>query len=114
MKEHELPQIRSAFATVAKVMKMSNVPELNLTAFVVGRRHHVKLFPTTGEAMPKNGNCKPGTVIDSTITKPYYRNFYLQAHNSIKGPAKPAHYFPLVNEMGLTEHAMQEFVSLLS
>lgn len=84
---------------------------MKLTAFVVGKRHHVKLFPTTGDAMPKNGNCKPGTVVDSMITSPYYRDFYLQSHNSIKGTAKSAHYFPLVNEMGLTEQQMQDFVS---
>lgn len=111
MKEHELPQIRLAFEEAAKAAGMTTVPRFNLTAFVVGKRHHVKLFPTPTDAMPKNRNCKPGTLVDNTITSPYYRDFYLQSHNSIKGTAKSAHYFPLVNEMGLTEIKMQEFVS---
>ncbi|KAH7380394.1 Piwi domain-containing protein [Phaeosphaeria sp. MPI-PUGE-AT-0046c] len=113
VKEQELPQIRSAFRILAEAAETSTVPQLKLTAFVVGKRHHVKLFPATSDAMRENGNCKPGTLIDTTITSPYYRDFYLQSHNSIKGTAKSAHYFPLVNDMGLTEQEMQSFTHKL-
>jgi eukaryotic translation initiation factor 2C len=61
--------------------------------------------------MPGNGNCPPGTLVDTAITSPYYQDFYLQSHNAIKGTAHPAHYFVLVNEMGLSETNIQDFVS---
>ena len=61
--------------------------------------------------MPKNGNCKPGTLVDTAITSPYFQDFYLQSHDGIKGTAKSAHYFVLENEMGKPERVWQEFVS---
>jgi eukaryotic translation initiation factor 2C len=64
--------------------------------------------------MQKNGDCKPGALVDSAITSPYYGDFYLQSHNGLKGTAKSAHYFPLLNEMGLTDVQIQAFVSALT
>lgn len=90
------------------------VPKFKLTAIVVAKRHHVRFFPQSNDAkdcVPKNGNCKPGTLIDTAVTSPYFQDFYLQSHDAIKGTAKPAHYFVLVNEMGRTEKQWQEFVS---
>jgi eukaryotic translation initiation factor 2C len=113
VKDHELPQIRAAFVKAAKMID-SETPPLKLTALVVAKRHHVRLFPTAADAMPGNGNCKPGTLVDIAITSPYFGDFYLQSHDSIKGTARSAHYFPLVNEMGLSEATMQSFVRILS
>jgi eukaryotic translation initiation factor 2C len=111
VKDNELPQIGKAFGAAAKSVSLTQVPKFRLTAYVVAKRHHVKLFPQPQDAMPRNGNCKPGTLVDSAITSLYYGDFYLQSHNGIKGTAKSAHYFPLVNEMGLTDVQMQTFVS---
>lgn len=61
--------------------------------------------------MPRNGNCKPGTLVDSAVTSPYFQCFYLQSHDGLKGTAKSSHYFVLENEMGKTENVLQEFVS---
>jgi eukaryotic translation initiation factor 2C len=113
VKDHEISQIRTAFAKAANMVNLATPTELKITALVVAKRHHVKLFPTAADAMPKNGNCKTGTLVDTAITSPYYSDFYLQSHNGIKGTARPAHYFPLVNEMGLSEMAMQTFVSAI-
>lgn len=91
--------------------RLEPAPKFKLTAWVVAKRHNVKMFPMPNDAEPKNGNCKPGTMVDSAITSPYFKDYYLQSHSGIKGTAKSAHYFPLVDEMGLSETQFQEFVS---
>lgn len=111
VKDRELPQIRKAFATFAKKVGLMQVPKFKLTAYVVAKRHHVRMFPLAADAAPKNGNCRPGTVVDSGITSPYFGDFYMQSHNGLIGTARSAHYFPLVNEMGLTDVQIQLFVS---
>jgi eukaryotic translation initiation factor 2C len=119
VKQNELPRIGKAFAAAAKSYGLKQVPKFRLTAYVVAKRHHVKLFPQPQDAMQKNGDCKPGTLVDSAITSPYYGDFYLQSHNGLKGTAKSAHYFPLLNEnyfplfneMGLTDVQIQTFIS---
>ena len=111
VKDSELSQIRDAYAVAAKMINMKTPPKFKLTAVVVAKRHHVRFFPHPADAMPKNGNCRPGTLVDTTVTSPYFRDFYLQSDNGLKGTAKPAHYFVLENEMGLTETALQIFVS---
>ncbi|EAT81940.2 hypothetical protein SNOG_10546 [Parastagonospora nodorum SN15] len=111
VKDRELPQIRKAFAAFAKKLGLMQVPKFKLTAYVVAKRHHVRMFPLAADAAPKNGNCRPGTVVDSGITSPYFGDFYMQSHNGLIGTARSAHYFPLVNEMGLTDVQIQLFIA---
>ncbi|KAH4122881.1 hypothetical protein HBH47_082000 [Parastagonospora nodorum] len=113
VKDRELPQIRKAFAAFAKKLGLMQVPKFKLTAYVVAKRHHVRMFPLAADAAPKNGNCRPGTVVDSGITSPYFGDFYMQSHNGLIGTARSAHYFPLVNEMGLTDVQIQLFTHRL-
>lgn len=40
----------------------------------------------------------------------YFRDFYLQAHDGIKGTAKPAHYFILSDDMNLTDKMIHNIV----
>ena len=45
-------------------------------------------------------NYAPGVCVDSTVTDPWRREFYLQAHaaNGVLGPARPARYFVLYDD----------------
>ena len=79
-----------------------------LTGFYLGWfRHHAVFFPAAPPAGlvspkpfcyfpfsesnrpfrndPHKGNCAPGSVIDSDITHPSVRDFYLQSHGAIQG-----------------------------
>jgi hypothetical protein len=47
----------------------------------------MKLFPLQEQAMVKNGNRRPGIVIDSSITSSYFQDFYLESHNGLKRTA---------------------------
>ncbi|KAH7385933.1 Piwi domain-containing protein [Pyrenochaeta sp. MPI-SDFR-AT-0127] len=116
VKEHELSQIRKAFVAAAKDLKIVVVPKFNLTAIVVAKRHHVCFFPHfsfLSNAIPKNGNCRPGTLVNTAVTSPYFQDFYLQSHDGIKGTAKSAHYFILEHEMKMTEKDIQLFTHRL-
>lgn len=86
--------------------------ELKLTTVIVTKRHSTRFFPAMKQdAMKKNHNCKPGPLVESAVTSPYYSDFYLQSHNAIKGTARPCHYFVLHNGMGISMTQLQELVS---
>lgn len=89
VKKDELVQIRQAYEAIVKK------PLKKLTAIVAVKRHHTHLYPVKGQGM-KNGNCIPGTMVDSGITSPYFSDFYLQSHHGLQGTAIPTHYFTLV------------------
>lgn len=43
-----------------------------------GKRHHTRFFPTEQENADKDGNPKPGTVVDRGVTSVYHFDFFLQ------------------------------------
>lgn len=49
------------------------------------KRHHTRFFPIRQEdGDKKNGNVKPGTIVDSVITFPDKTDFYLCSHASLQ------------------------------
>ena len=112
--EKELSTIKNAFIQAADLFKQP-VPEFKTTAVIVTKRHSTRFFPhRKDDAMPVNRNCKPGLLVDSAITSPYYTDFYLQSHNAIKGTARSSHYFVLKNEMDMEISDLEDLVSLNS
>lgn len=69
---------------------MQEMPKL--TVVVVGKRHHVRFFPTSAQNADKSGNCRAGTVVDTDISHPVEFDFYLQSHGGLLGTSRPAHY----------------------
>ncbi|KAF2710115.1 Piwi-domain-containing protein [Pleomassaria siparia CBS 279.74] len=102
IKALELPEIRKAYEAVVKR------PLEKLTAICAVKRHHTRLYPSHQSNATKNGNCKPGTLVDSGITSPYFSDFYLQSHNGLQGTVKPTHYYQLENEIGYTDIQVQK------
>jgi eukaryotic translation initiation factor 2C len=108
VKDEELPQIRAGFDKFVEEVQIQNDEDLapqtiKLTAVVCTKRHHTRFYPADSKDKQTNGNnnCKPGTLVERSVTSPYFTDFYLQSHNGLKGTAKPAHYFVLVNEMDM-------------
>ncbi|PIA98245.1 Protein argonaute [Cercospora beticola] len=90
-------------------------PSANVKFLVVigSKRHHVRFFPDKGD---RNGNAFPGTLVETGVTNPFENDFYLCSHAAIKGTARPAHYYVLLNEPAMSndmlhtllyEHAYQ-------
>ncbi|KAF5978332.1 putative argonaute like post-transcriptional silencing QDE-2 [Fusarium coicis] len=91
----ELPRIR--IACNGKYPK-NKPPKISIIVSV--KRHQTRFYPTSEEnAMEKNHNIQNGTVVDRGITEARYWDFYLTAHASIKGTARPAHYTVLLDEI---------------
>ncbi|GAB7359383.1 hypothetical protein MBLNU230_g6034t1 [Neophaeotheca triangularis] len=87
---------------------LQQVP-FELTYVVVGKRHNVRFFPKDddGQNRHRNGNVKPGLVVERVVTHPDKFDFFLQSHNAIKGTARSAHYVCLMNGMGLSADDLQ-------
>lgn len=91
----ELPRIR--IACNGKYPK-NKAPKISIIVSV--KRHQTRFYPTSEKnAMEKNHNIQNGTVVDRGITEARYWDFYLTAHASIKGTARPAHYTVLLDEI---------------
>jgi len=98
VKEFEVAAIKEAVQSLS-----GNVPAV--TAIVVRKRNHTRLFPRDREGdRGSRGNVHPGTVVDQDITHPRDFDFCtphfglhllmvdLVPHSSIQGTARPAHY----------------------
>ncbi|KAF2709989.1 Piwi-domain-containing protein [Pleomassaria siparia CBS 279.74] len=115
VKDLEVSQIRIAFkSAVLELIKEGVIAEsdrsrtVRVTAVVVAKRHHVRFYPENSTKQDFQ-NCPAGTYVDDIVTSPYFTDFYLQSHTAIKGTARPAHYFLLVNEMNI---GIQELTTL--
>ncbi|KAJ7608103.1 argonaute-like protein [Mycena polygramma] len=86
----ELPLVKAA----CKAVKINP----KITLIVVGKRHHVRLFPTGYNDADRSGNCPAGTVVDRAIVNPVDFDFYLQSHGGILGTSRPAHYSVLYDD----------------
>ncbi|KAI1742458.1 ribonuclease H-like domain-containing protein [Xylaria scruposa] len=96
--EEELPQLRNACEQLYSVSdQKKGLPRMTL--IVVGKRHHTRFYVTKQEDADKSGNPKAGTVVDRGVTEARSWDFFLQSHAAIKGTARPAHYFVLLDEI---------------
>ncbi|KAK4613807.1 hypothetical protein CLAFUW4_09029 [Fulvia fulva] len=108
----EVDAIRKAWAARAKMKGVDG--DVKITAVVVTKRHHTRFYPhNNSHEIPLNGNCVPGTVVDSGVTMPYNFDFFLLSHNAIKGTARPAHYIVLEDEIGFGALQIQNLTNLL-
>src|SRR6185312_13638739 len=76
---------------------------------VVGKRHHTRFYPMKQEDTDRKGNCKPGLVVERTITHPYLFDFFLQSHSSLQGTSRPTHYHVLLDENHIAADELQDF-----
>ncbi|KAI0278886.1 argonaute-like protein [Russula aff. rugulosa BPL654] len=97
--EQELPLIRNA------CKKLGIKP--TITLIIVGKRHHVRLFPCKENEADRSGNCVAGTVVDSDVVNPVEFDFYLLSHGGILGTSRPAHYNVLLDENKFTADGLQ-------
>ncbi|KAF4992825.1 hypothetical protein FDECE_13611 [Fusarium decemcellulare] len=97
--QKELPRIR-----IACNAKYPNNRPPKLTLVVSVKRHQTRFYPTTEENLPSNRNIQNGTVVDRGVTQARFWDFFLTAHASIKGTARPAHYTVLLDEIFRAKH----------
>ncbi|KAL7282382.1 hypothetical protein ACG7TL_003853 [Trametes sanguinea] len=93
--EYELPQLKSASSLGVTLHQSQDKADrmmicsmsagacaatgvnAKITIIVVGKRHHVRFFPSSRAEADRSGNCPAGTVVDSEIVHPTEFDFYL-------------------------------------
>lgn len=103
----EFPQIQAA----CDRLYPAKGPKPKISIVVVGKRHHTRFYPTKDEEADRNGNTKNGTVVDRGVTSERYWDFFLQAHGSLQGTVRPAHYVVLRDEIGLGADGLEQLVN---
>ncbi|KAF6761975.1 argonaute-like protein [Ephemerocybe angulata] len=109
--EEELPLMKAAFRKYDKPGKIYNPA---LTIVICGKRHHTRFYPTEPSDGDRNGNPKPGTVVDRGVTSIYHFDFFLQAHGGLQGTTRPTHYFVVHDEMNFTADPLQKLTNAVS
>ncbi|KAF7986868.1 hypothetical protein HWV62_12604 [Athelia sp. TMB] len=102
--KHELPQMLEAFKKVSP----RTVYRPKLSIIICGKRHHARFYPTTSTEADKNGNTKPGTVVDKGVTEVFGFDWYLQAHAGLQGTVRPTHYTVIYDENKLGADEVQQ------
>ncbi|KAI0313100.1 Piwi-domain-containing protein [Amylostereum chailletii] len=103
----ELPQIFEAFKRIDPQNPRYH-PTLSIV--ICGKRHHARFYPTSDENADKNGNTRPGTVLDKGVTSVLDFDFYLQAHAGLQGTVRPTHYVVIYDENKLGADDIQQGV----
>jgi len=103
----ELPQILDSFKRF-DTKERSTPYRPKLTIIICGKRHHARFFPTDGANADRNGNTRPGTVVDKGITEVFRFDFYLQAHAGLQGTVRPTHYTVVYDENRLGADEVQQ------
>jgi len=94
--DQELPHIRKACQDVYG----TKFKQPRMTIVVSVKRHQTRFYPTDPNHIhQKSKSPKEGTVVDRGVTNVRYWDFFLQAHASLQGTARPAHYTVLLDEI---------------
>ncbi|KAK0187297.1 argonaute-like protein [Armillaria mellea] len=102
----ELKQIKEAAKRLNTKDRKAYKPLVSV--IICGKRHHARFYPTDSQNADKNGNTKPGTVVDKGITGVFDYDFYLQAHAGLQGTVKPTHYVVIYDENSLNVDKLQK------
>ncbi|THH27194.1 hypothetical protein EUX98_g6995 [Antrodiella citrinella] len=101
----EMLEIKLAFRKFSTPQKAYSP---KLTIVICGKRHHTRFYPTEAENADRNGNPRPGTVVDRGVTAVYEFDFFLQgfAWRSAR-QTRPTHYYVVHDEIGFNANQLQ-------
>ncbi|XP_068616993.1 piwi-like protein 2 [Brachionichthys hirsutus] len=96
---YEIPQLIECFETFPSY-------EPKFVFVVVQKRINTTIY-SCNEAMRSIGVPRPGTVLDHTLTRRDWVDFYLMAHHIRHGCGLPTHYICLYNTANLSPYHLQ-------
>ena len=91
MYEHELPQLKEAFASIENYNP-------KFAMIIVKKRVSTRLFQVAGS---QYANPPPGTIVDSVVTRPEWFDFFLVSQSVRQGTVTPTHYNVISDNTGL-------------
>nr|WOZ50369.1 piwi/Ago3-like protein [Sogatella furcifera] len=98
VREHEIPQL------LAVLKKVHPSYEPKIAYVIVQKRINTRLF-TLGRQGEENP--LPGTVMDHTITRRYYYDFFIVSQHVTQGTVAPTHYLVIYDSMNWTPDQLQ-------
>ncbi|KAJ7186894.1 argonaute-like protein [Mycena filopes] len=104
----EKAQILEAFHKLSTAARGSKPYRPLLSIVICGKRHHARFYPTSSDLADRNGNTRPGTVVDKGVTAVFDFDFYLQAHAGLQGTVRPTHYTVVYDEIRLGADELQQ------
>ncbi|MCJ1248207.1 hypothetical protein MMC30_005424 [Trapelia coarctata] len=108
--DEEVPCIKRV---INRLYKSGN-KTAKVSVVVCGKRHHTRFYATSETSRSsewkrsRNENTRNGLVVDRGVTSERYWDFYLQAHEGIKGTVRPGHYVVIQDEIGLKAGELQK------
>jgi len=97
--DNELPKIKNA----CKDVKLNP----KITLIIVGKRHHIRMFPQNPGDADRSGNSQAGTTIDEGLGHPTEFDYYQLTHGGLLGTSRPAHYSVIYDDNNFSADAMQ-------
>ncbi|XP_053375585.1 piwi-like protein 1 [Mercenaria mercenaria] len=97
--QHEVEQIQAAFRRIEENYKPA------LCVVVVQKRISTRFFTKTGRSY---ANPPPGTVVDTTVTRPDWVDFYLVSQSVRQGTVSPTHYLVVHDTLRLAPTNLQK------
>jgi len=102
------PVFNEELGAIMRTFQELKEPPAKITFVVVGKRHHVRFFPSEGQPAERNGNCISGVVVDTEIVHPVHDDFYLQSQKGLIGTSRSGHYTLLHDDNGLSSDTLQK------
>jgi len=106
----ELPKIQEA----CQRMTPGATYRPKITLCIAGKRHHTRFYPVDAAGSDRNGNPRPGTVVDRGVTAIFDHDFFLQAHGGLQGTTRPTHYYVVHDENNFSADALQRLTNCTS
>ena len=100
--EHEVPQLQSCFRMFNDIKGESYNPKL--TVVIVSKRINLRFFQGNKQNLE---NPNPGTVLDHTVTRQTWPDFYLVSQHVRHGTVSPTHYIVVHGHNDLKPDHMQ-------
>ena len=100
--EHEMPQLQSCFPMFENIRGGPYCPKF--TIVIVSKRINIRFF-AYGQRSLDNPN--PGTVLDHTVTRQFWPDFYLVSQHVRHGTVSPTHYIVVYGHENLKPDHIQ-------
>ncbi|KAJ1367729.1 hypothetical protein KIN20_028702 [Parelaphostrongylus tenuis] len=106
---HEIPLLRGTLSTLG-------VKDINIIFIVVQKRHNVRLMLSHIDKSLRvtEQNIPPGVVVDSNVTRPAFKEFYLNSHTTLQGSASTPRYTVLVDDLNLSMNELEGMTHVLT
>ncbi|KAE9416018.1 hypothetical protein Angca_004529, partial [Angiostrongylus cantonensis] len=106
---YDIPQIR-------RKLSEHGVQDIKLVFIVVQKNHNIRFMrPLVNQSRELfSQNIPPGVVVDSNVTHPAFKEFYLNSHFTFQGSAVTPRYTVLVDDLNLSMDELEGMTHVLT